>query len=138
MKHLSVKTSPAPQHLFSTLEKRIAALPMQKANVKQWRATILNIKKNGIREEELFWSCLWNHLSALDEHQKLNKDDLIAAINFSNINLELSTEFIRDAEGGLKLVEVAQRLPRESLYKAALKLDDDCHRILRYVDGRRN
>ena len=135
---LSVKTDTSPKQLFSALEKRIAALPMKKARVSQWQATVLNMKKNGIREEEIRWSGLWQKLSRLDGESILHKDDLLAAINFENIRLELTNELIRNEASGLRFDEVAQRLPRQSNYRTAFGLDDSCHCILRYVDQARN
>jgi len=135
---LSISTDAAPQHLFSTLQQRIATLPMKKATAAQWRATVLNMKKNGVREEEIRWSGLWQHLSRTDADALLHKNDLLDAINFKDIRLELNTQLIRNQAGGLRFIEVAQRLPRHGLYKTSLGLDDDCHCILRYVDQRRN
>ena len=135
---LSVKTDVSPQQLFSSLQQRILKLPMNKASAAQWRATVLNMKKSGLREEEIRWSGLWQFLSRTEADTLLHKHDLLAAISFKNIRLELSTQLIRNQTGGLQFIEVAQRLPRQTFYKTALALDNSCHCILRYVDQKRN
>lgn len=132
---LSVQHYAAPQHLYSLLKARLQALPMSRASAAQWRATVHNLQQAGIRQDEIAWSGLHGALSQQADDARLSKEQLLAMINFSNIRLELTTEHIRGSEGGLRFREVARRMPHQAVYRAALKLDDSCHCILRYVDS---
>ena len=131
---LSSKHYSAPQHLYSVLLERLKALPLQRASVSQWQATIHNLQQSGIRQEEITWSGLEYFLAKQEPQQKLSKQQLIEAIDFSPVRLALSTEQIWGEDGGLNFKEVAQRMPHQPVYRAALKLDISCHCILRYVD----
>ncbi|MDH5436455.1 MAG: hypothetical protein OEX83_06815 [Gammaproteobacteria bacterium] len=131
---LSSKHYSAPQQLYSTLLHRLKALPMQRATVSQWQATITNMQQAGIRQEEINWSGLTRFLKQQQPHTILDRQQIINAIDFSQIRLQLSAEQIWGADGGLGFKEVAQRMPHQPVYRAALKLDDSCHCILRYVD----
>jgi hypothetical protein len=131
----SVKLNSAPQNLYSELRRRVAALPMQRASVGQWRATILNMTHAGVRQEEIDWSGVLQQLQRHgDERDKLHRDQILGYINFPNLRLELSAEQIWGERGVLSFREVAQRLPHQAIYRAALKLDDSCHCVLRYLD----
>jgi len=138
---LSVKHSSSPQYLYSSLLKRLQALPMQAASAAHWLATINNMQQSGLRQEEITWSGLQTFLTKQIQQLKddaLTKQQLIDAIDFNNIRLQLSTEQIWGTNGGLAFREVAQRMPHQAVYRAALKLDDSCHCILRYVDDTYN
>jgi hypothetical protein len=135
---LSVKLNSAPQQLYSLLKRRLHGLPMQRATVAQWRGTLSNLKKSGLREEELQWSGLPAFLQTLDASTLLSKQQLLAAIDFDPIRLELSSERQWGANGGLSFQEVGQRMPHQAVYRATLRLDASCHCILRYVDSRYN
>lgn len=131
---LSSKHYSAPQRLYSALLSRLKALPLQSASVSQWLATINNMQQSGIRREEITWSGLAPFLAKQSQQQILSKQQIIDAIDFSPVRLALSSEQIWGADGGLSFKEVAQRMPHQPVYRAALKLDDSCHCILRYVD----
>ena len=131
---LSVKLNSSPQFLYSLLEKRLSDLPLQRASVEQWRATICNMKKSGIREEEIQWSGLDSYLAKQPAATVLSKQQLLSSLDFKNIRCELSTERIWGKDGGLCFKEVAQRMPHQVVYRAALKLDESCTCVLRYVD----
>ena len=134
---LSVKQSSAPQNLYSSLVKRLKALPMQAATAGQWLATIKNMQQSGLRQEEISWSGVQAYLTQhikQSNNDMLTKQQILASIDFNPIALTLSTEQISGTDGGLCFREVAQRLPHQAVYRAALKLDDTCLCILRYVD----
>lgn len=135
---LSVKQNSAPQHLYSLLQRRIAALPLQQGSAGQWQATIRNMRKNGVRGEEIQWSGLESFLSGQQAETILSKGQLLESMDFSSLRIELSLERQWGAHGGLSFREVAQRMPHQAVYRAALKLDDSCHCVLRYVDSRYN
>lgn len=131
---LSVKLNSSPQYLYSLLQKRLQALPLRRASIEQWRATIENMKKTGLREEEIHWSGLKQYLAKQSAGTVLSKHQVQAAIAFSNIQIALSAEQIWGKHGGLCFKEVALRMPHQAVYRAALKLDESCTCILRYVE----
>jgi len=128
---LSVKYYSAPAKLYSILYKRITALSLQKAKIKQWRSTIKNMQ---LRGEELIWSGLHHYLNKQDENIIISKQDILEAIDFSDIRLTLSTEQIWGSDGGLSFKELALKMPHQAVYRGALKLDETCVCVLRYVD----
>jgi len=137
-KQLSNKQYSAPQHLHSFLKKRILVLPLQKATLAQWQATINNMRNKGIRKEEIQWSGLPQYFKTQSPDTLLSKQQLLRLLNFENIRIALNTEQIRGTNGGLSFEEIAQRMPHQAVYRAALKLDDSCDTILRFRDQRYN
>jgi len=135
---LSSKHNSSPQFLYSLLRQRIQVLTLSRASASQWQSTINNMQQTGLRQEEITWSGLSGFLSAQADDCILSKDQILDSINFSNLGLALSCEQIRGTNGGLGFKEVAQRMPHQAVYQAALKLDKSCHCILRYVDERYN
>jgi len=131
---LSLKSYSAPECLYSALYERIKSLTLQQAVAKQWLATINNMQQLGIRKEEILWSGLHAYLSKQDEKTKLTKEQILATVNFSKTRLSLTTEQIWGTNGGLSFREVAFKMAHQVVYRAALKLDESCHCILRYVD----
>jgi hypothetical protein len=135
---LSVKFNSSPTHLYSLLQHHLTMLPLQRASLQQWRATVSNLQQKGVREEEIHWSGLSRFLARQPAGTVLDKSQLLAAIDFSKLRLSLGCELIWGEDGGLCFQEVAQRMPHQVVYRAALKLDDSCHCILRYVDRNYN
>lgn len=131
---ITAKYYKTPQSLYSLLVKRLENLPLYRASTQQWLSTINNMQQSGMRQEELFWSGLPMFLSHQASEQILTREQIIDAIDFTNIQLALSAEQIWGSDGGLAFKEVAQRMPHQVVYRAALKLDESCHCILRYLD----
>lgn len=134
-RQLSVKLYSSPQHLYSLLQARLMSLPLKSATAEQWLATINNYNKNGVRAEEIQWSGLTQYLLRQPSERLINKKQILKKLNTRNLYLELSTEQIWSENGGLNFKEVAQRMLHQAVYLAALKLDDNCLCILRYVDS---
>ncbi len=132
---LSAKIYSSPRFLYSLLYKRIADSDLNCASAKQWLATILNMKQKGLRDEEISWSSLYHYLTRQPAKKLIHKTQILENINFSKINSELSIEQLWGENGGLSFNEVAQRMPHQAVYRAALKLDENCLCILRYVDS---
>lgn len=132
---LSVKHHSAPQQLFSLLDNRFSNLPQKRATVQQWLATLINMKKSGVREDEIQWSGLRYYLKNLKPDTVISKQQILENLNFNNIRIELNTERIWGKNGGLNFNEVAQHMPHQVVYRAALKLDESCRCILRYQDS---
>jgi len=132
---LSARTYAAPQRLYSLLQQHLGALPQSRASAAHWLSTIANLSKHGVREEEIQWSGVRNYLKWQQPHAMIGKTRLLEQVDFSNLRLELSTEQVWGANGGLSFNEVVLRMPHQAVYRAALKLDDACLCIQRYVDS---
>jgi len=131
----SVKLYSSPQHLYSLLQHRLTNLPLQKATSGQWLATINNLTKKGVREEEIYWSGLPRFLQQYPSDKQISKTQILKKLEDKDTRIELSIEQIWGENGGLNFKEVAQRMSHQAVYRAALKLDDNCLCILRYVDS---
>ena len=131
---LSAKSYTSPEHLYSLLGERIDRLPLQRATATQWLATIDNQKQKGVREEEIHWSGLKHYLLRQQGETLISKNQLLKSVN-NNLRIKLSIEQIWGENGGLAFSEVAQRMPHQVVYRAALKLDHNCICVLRYVDN---
>lgn len=136
--HLSARHHSAPQRLYSLLRQRLAALPQARAGAMQWLATIDNMTRQGVRAEEIHWSGVRDFLARQAPDALLAKSRVLEAVDFRNVRLELGTEQIWGANGGLSFREVALRMPHQAVYRAALKLDHACLCIQRYVDDTYN
>lgn len=134
---LSVKLYSPPQHLYSLLQHRLMSMPLQRATAGQWLATIDNNKQRGVREEEIQWSGLRQYLRQQPVDELISKSQILENLD-NNMRLELCTEQVWGTNGGLNFKEVAQRMPHQAVYRAALKLDNSCLCILRYVDNGSN
>lgn len=132
---LSLRRYSPPQYLYSLLQQRLQALPLQSASVQQWLATINNLKQNGVREEEIQWSGIRSYLSRQAPGAMIDKNQLLQSWQDKHLRLELSTEQIWGENGGLSFEEVALRMSHQAVYLAALKLDHNCLCLLRYVDN---
>ena len=133
-KYLSVKTYSAPQKLYRILEERLIKLPLQRATAEQWLATIYNQKKKGVSDDEIQWSGVTQFLRQKNSHAMISKKEIIEQLRYENISLELSSEQVWGSDGGLSFKEVALRMSHQVVYRSAIKLDDDCLCVLRYVD----
>ena len=133
-KDLSVKTYSAPQQLYRILEERLIKLSLQRATAEHWLATIYNQKKKGVSDEEIHWSGVTQFLRQKNSNVVISKKEIIEQLNYENISLELSSEQVWGSDGGLSFKEVAVRMSHQVVYRSALKLDDDCICVLRYVD----
>ncbi|HHO58635.1 MAG TPA: hypothetical protein ENJ64_00230 [Thiotrichales bacterium] len=134
----SVKLYSSPRHLYSLLQQRLKKLPLQRASAHQWLATINNLKKNGVREEEITWSGLPRFLQEHHAGQHISKAQILRRLTGNRTKIELSIEQVWGENGGLGFTEVAQRMRHQAVYRAALKLDKHCLCILRYIDKASN
>ncbi|MCW8888217.1 MAG: hypothetical protein OQK25_04075 [Gammaproteobacteria bacterium] len=123
---------PYPQQLYSLLKLRLMELPMRRATVEQWRRTLLNMKRDGIRREELDWSGVNQFLFNQDDSAYLTKDELLAAIDFSHIELQLCNELECDVECHLPFNEIAQRIPGTQLQISGYPVNDEDVGVVRY------
>ncbi|MDT8282637.1 MAG: hypothetical protein RQ982_07465 [Gammaproteobacteria bacterium] len=134
-KQLSVKQYSSPLHLYSLLQQRLLDLPMQRTTAEHWLATINKLKHRGVREEEIEWSGLRQHLFTQSAESQISKTQLLDNLDAKNTRLELCTEQVWGANGGLSFTEVVQRMPHQAVYRATLKLDHHCLCVMRYVDS---
>ncbi len=136
-KRLSAIAQVDHAHLYSRLQRRIERLPLQRASPQQWRATLLNLRRQGIAEEEITWSGILSRLSELaDAHQWISKAQVLACIDFSPIFPELCTEMVWGNTGNLCFKEVASLLSHQTYFHDLLGLEAEYLLVLRFVDQR--
>lgn len=125
-----------PEMLYSLLQRRITALPMRRASVRQWRNTLQNMQQRGIREEEIKWSGLLPYLSQCEDRQQssISKQELLAAIDFSTIRISLVNELASDKRGRLNFFEVPQARIHHSLDLAQKIAASAEICVIRYVE----
>jgi len=75
---------------YSTLKRKVSALPMNKASPHQWQSTIRNLKKSGIREEEIRWSGMSDWMEA--QSGPLKKADVLEHIRFDQLKIRMVKE----------------------------------------------
>lgn len=107
-----------PQLLYSTLKLHIAQLPMKRAPAEQWQRTLLNMRRDGIRREELDWSGLPEFLSQHKDQKSITKETLLEAFRLKRITPQLSNELECDVKCRMPFEEVAQRIPGYQLQMA--------------------
>ena len=122
-----------PQRLYSRLRQRLEALPQPRADIRQWHRTLQNKQAAGIRNEEIIWSGLPEYLDQARRNgqQVIEKSQLLAAIDFSPIRLELTNELMVTREPALPFDEVAQRLPLYRLALAGAPVNEDDVAVIR-------
>jgi hypothetical protein len=133
---LVVREFDYPARLYSGLKRRIQALALNRASPHQWRQTLTNMRRTGVRDEELEWSGL---LAFVDEARRkdeasITRQQLLARLDFSAIQLSLTNELATDKGCGLDFIEVKQSKSLNRL--DAVKRIAGPHEVsvLRYVD----
>ena len=121
-----------PSRLYSLLRERIAALPMKRATAEQWKRTLLNMTRNGLRREELEWSGVLAFLGRKPPEIVIDKALLLSAVDFSPIQPRLITELECDRDCHLPWRDVAQRLPAYQLQLAGLDVAERDLGVVRY------
>lgn len=121
-----------PSRLYSQLKLHVEALSMKRATATQWQHTLLNMKRDGIRREELDWSRLREFLAQLKSDSQVSKEALLEAIDFSRIVPRLSNELECDAETHLPFTEVAQRIPAYQLQMAGYPVAEKDIGVVRF------
>ncbi len=95
--------------LFSTLQRRLQSMGKSKAGAEQWRKTIENFQKNGLRAEEFDCSNLMPELMALDDD-----GEQVSAVELANLcffkDLRLSViPVVNDAQRQLRFAKPPAR-----------------------------
>jgi hypothetical protein len=125
-----------PDNLYSCLKNRLELIAMHRASPEQWRKTLINMTRSGIREEELTWSGLLTYLDHMKQEgcSALTQDQLLAQIDFSIIRLSLTNEIVTDQVCRLDFMEIpTSRSINHSITPRTLSETSDCC-VLRYVD----
>jgi hypothetical protein len=100
--------------LFSMLKRRLRMMGGAKARVEQWRNTIENLQKKGLRAEELERSNLMSTMeSDCKRGQKIGATELVDLCDFSALRLSV-IPVLRDAQVQLRFTSV----PKTNLKKA--------------------
>jgi hypothetical protein len=123
---------PYPLRLYSLLRERLQSLPMRRAPVGQWQRTLLNMKRGGIRREELDWSGVMAFLARRPAEQLLDKQAVLEAIDFSAIQPRLSNELECDQGCHLPFQEVAHKIEGYRLQLAGYAVGDEDVGVVRY------
>lgn len=121
-----------PQRLYSQLHHRILTLGMQRAPATQWLRTLLNMRNDGIRREELDWSGVTQFLSTQPAERVLELNEVMAAIDFRRITPQLSNDLECNTQGKLPFAEVAQRLRGYQLQMAGYSVEEGDVGVVRY------
>ncbi len=131
-----IKSYDYPARLYSLLQRRIASMQMSSASPGQWRNTILNMHKCGVREEEFKWSGILDFLDQAEtaNRGKITREELLSRIDFSDIRLELTNELVRDEECPLEFDETASIMPYTSVRHSGITLADGDYPVLRFVN----
>lgn len=124
---------PYPSRLYSVLRHRLQALPLARAPAAQWQRTLLNMKRDGLRREELDWSGLLNFLARQPKGQMIDKASLLEAIDFSAILPRLCNELECDRRCRLALREVGQKMAAFQLQLAGLPVGEQDLGVVRYL-----
>lgn len=92
----AINSHPYPEYLYSNLRKRISSMPETNMPARQWRQTLLNLRHKGISQEELNWSGILTYLaqSAHEPDKRIDKQTLLAKVDFSNIRIDMSNELV--------------------------------------------
>jgi hypothetical protein len=75
---------------YSSLKRRIEALPLHRATVQQWINTIENLTKSGIRQKEIAYSGVLTWLA--QRKDTVTKQDVLAHIDFYDANVHFGYE----------------------------------------------
>lgn len=121
-----------PDRLYSLLRHRLEALPLRRASAGQWQRTLLNMKRDGLRRDELDWSGVMSFLTLQPRDVAIDKDVVLGAIDFSTIQPRLSNELECDRGCRLPFREVAQKLAAYKLQLAGLDVGDRDIGVVRY------
>ncbi len=127
---------PYPDRLYSRLRRHLTTIPLQRATVQQWRNTLMNLKQQGIREEEIRWSGALPFLAYQEQlgQASITRQELLRHINFSTIRMELAHELVSERNCDLHFLEVPQfniQKNRQLEHKLTWS-DEKC--VVRYVD----
>jgi len=125
-----------PDRLYSALRRRLERIGLRRASPAQWRQTVMNLRRSGIRDEELEWSGL---LAFFDEALRvgtpsISREALLAQIDFSAIRLSLSNELAQDKGCRLDFIEVKQSRSLNRIGAVKRIAGQDEVSVLRYVD----
>jgi hypothetical protein len=125
-----------PEKLYSQLTRRIAQLRMGRATVKQWRNTLMNMKQQGIREEEITWSGVLPFLQNYEARSQsfVTKQEILDSIDFSAIRLSLTNELAFNNQCELDFIEVPQFRLQDTTHNKLNIANPGEVCVLRYVE----
>ncbi len=133
---LTEKEYAYPRRLYSALWIRLGGISMGRASPQQWKRTLLNMTRDGIREEELTWSGLIRFLDKLEAEGApvVSRHQLLSRIDFSMIRMSLTHEFAADHACRLEFIEIpTSKSINQSITPRTITGPGDLG-ILRYVD----
>lgn len=107
--------------IFSTLQRRLQSMGKSKAGAEQWRKTIENFQKKGLRAEERDCSNLMPELAALDDDgEQISANELANLCDFKHLRLSVIA-IVNDAQRQLRFrAPTARKLTRTKNLPKAL------------------
>jgi len=135
-KPLQLVHLPYPEQLYSLLQRRLEGLDLNQASTVQWRNTINNLAKQGVRPEEILWSGAMAFLAAAERigHHHIRKTELLEHIGFDAIRMELVNELEYDHQATLRFVEKARVYTHAQLHCAGIWVAETDIGIVRYIN----
>jgi hypothetical protein len=133
---LTEKKYSYPNQLYSCLQDKLRLVAMHRASPEQWRKTLMNMTRSGIREEEITWSGLIPYLDKMKEEgcRTITREQLLTQIDFSIIRLSLTNEIVTDQTCQLDFIEIpTSKSINHSITPKTISKPSDCC-VLRYVD----
>lgn len=121
-----------PQRLYSSLKQHIEGLSMKRASAEQWHRTLYNMRRDGIRGDELKWSGLLDYLSDHKNAKSITKETLLEAFRLDLVIPQLSNELECDTKCRMPFEEVAQRIPGYQLQMAGYPVDEKDIGVVRF------
>lgn len=116
---------PAPP-FYSALSRAVEALPQAFATADQWRGTLANLSKRGIKQEEILWSGV-NDWLELQGDAKLSKDQVLQFLAANGVQVREVMKGVTGLhlEGELTVAENRNRVTGEADGWAVFGDDDD-------------
>ena len=124
-----------PSRLYSLLQYRVETLPLRRATAAQWQRTLLNMKRTGVRREELDWSGIIDFLTRQPKEVMIEKSVVLGVIDFSAIQPRLCNELECEQGCRLEFTDMAQKLATYELRLAGYAVGDTDIGVLRYRSG---
>lgn len=97
----TVESHDYSSRLYSRLHQLVSMMPETRYTPAQWRQTLLNLQKKGVRRDELIWSGVLDFLTVAEHRAEasLSRQAILEHIDFYRIRLEVCNELVACATG---------------------------------------
>lgn len=120
-----------PERLYSGLRQRVEHMDLPRATPEHWRRTLLNLRQDGIKNEELHWSGIFDFLAGLPQNLRIDKDVIADSMDFSGVRPRLIQELVCAQGCNLPFQEEARKLQGYELQLAGLPATDQDIGVIR-------